>query len=153
MKNFKKKPSWLATKKQPVFSQEFIAVPRLGLGTAIFYNVVAFVMTKRKRTANKSKLDRTDMRTYPVQRSPCITCPFAGKKPLYLAPDQIQKYMENLVGFQGQHICHTTQANVCRGGRDIQIRLLCALGRLSEPTDAAFDRAVQEAMDRSASAT
>lgn len=101
----------------------------------------------------KPKLDRADMRTYPVMQLPCVTCPFAGKKPLYLDADQIQKYMENLVGFQGQHICHTTQANVCRGGRDIQIRLLCALGKLAEPTDAAFDRAIQEALANSVSVT
>lgn len=63
----------------------------------------------------------------------------------------MQKYMENIACFQGQHICHTTQRHVCRGGRDIQLRLLFALGRLSEPTDAAFDRAVQETLFHSAS--
>lgn len=84
---------------------------------------------------NKPKLDPNDMRTYPVQKSPCLTCPFAGKEPLMLS--DYEQYIENLMG-KGQHICHSTQENVCRGGRDIQLQWLYFIGRLDEPTDVAF---------------
>ena len=85
------------------------------------------------------------MRTYPVQKSPCLTCPFAGKKPFILSASNHQKYLENLMG-NGQHICHSTSRNICRGGRDIQLRWLCSIGMLDEPTDEAFDQAVEDSL-------
>lgn len=92
----------------------------------------------------KSKLDRNDMRTYPVQKSACKTCPFAGKEPIQLLPENLSKYLNNLLSLDGQHICHTTQANICRGGRDIQLRILCGIGLLNEPTDIAFEQEVEK---------
>lgn len=95
---------------------------------------------------NKPKLDRNDMRTYPVQKSTCITCPFAGKDPLPLSKESYAKYIENLLG-QGQHICHgSNNTKICRGGRDIQLRWLCAIGMLHEATDTAFDQAVEDTL-------
>ena len=51
-------------------------------------------------------------------------------------------------------ICHSTgpanavhkkppikQARICRGSRDIQLKVMCALGIIEEPTDAAWDKA------------
>ncbi|MEO9124777.1 MAG: hypothetical protein ABI262_08840 [Microcoleus sp.] len=93
------------------------------------------------------KLNRNDMRTYPVQKSPCLTCPFAGKEPLILSASSYQKYLENLIG-NGQHICHSSNNTmICRGGREIQLRFLYAIGMLDEPTDKAFDRAVDDALN------
>lgn len=86
------------------------------------------------------------MRTYPVQKSSCRTCPFAGKEPLIISTSNFIEYLENLMG-NGQHICHSTSRNICRGGRDIQLRWLCKIGMLDEPTDAAFDRAVDDALN------
>ncbi|MEG4286268.1 hypothetical protein QUB68_24365 [Microcoleus sp. A006_D1] len=93
----------------------------------------------------KPQLNPNDMRTYPVQKSPCLTCPFAGREPLILA--DFEQYIENLMG-NGQHICHSTDKNICRGGRDIQLAWLCSVGMLDEPTDAAFDRAIDDACPR-----
>ena len=85
------------------------------------------------------------MRTYPVQQSPCYSCPFAGKKPLEISNKNMVSYIDNLFG-TGQHICHSTQQHICRGGRDLQLRWLCTIGMLDEPTDEAFDRAVEDSL-------
>ena len=89
------------------------------------------------------------MRTYPVQQNPCLTCPFAGKKPLQISAKNMEEYMTNLLG-QGQHICHSSHGTmICRGGRDIQLRWLCLIGMLDETTDEAFDQAVEDALKNS----
>ena len=88
-----------------------------------------------------------DMRDYPVQSQPCPTCPFEGKKPLQLSPESYARYTQNLMG-EGQHICHSSNSTrICRGGRNLQLRWLCATGQLSQPTDEAFNKAVDEAMN------
>ncbi|MEG4047327.1 hypothetical protein [Microcoleus sp. Pol17_C1] len=98
-------------------------------------------------------LDPNDMRTYPVQQKPCKTCPFSGEKPLPLCPSDLAIYYENLMG-NGQHICHSTNnTKICRGGRDIQLKWLCSIGFLAEPTDEAFNEAVNWALKNKESAT
>ena len=94
------------------------------------------------------KLDRNDLRTYPVQNKPCKTCPFAGETPLAVSQSDLLSYYENLLG-NGQHFCHSTKnTQICRGGRDIQLKWLCALGMLDEPTDDAFNQAMKETLER-----
>lgn len=89
-----------------------------------------------------------DMRDYPVQQQPCRTCPFEGEDALELSPESYAGYIQNLMG-QGQHICHSSnRTRVCRGGRNIQLRWLCGTGQLSEPTDEAFNKAVDDAMNK-----
>jgi hypothetical protein len=98
-------------------------------------------------------LDRNDMRTYPVQDKPCKTCPFSGEKPLPLSPSDLVMYYQNLMG-NGQHICHSTNnTKICRGGRNIQLKWLCAIGMLDEPTDDAFNQAVEWALNNNKSTT
>ena len=99
----------------------------------------------RLLTMKKPQLNPNDMRTYPVQQSPCYSCPFAGEKPLEISSENMNGYLNNLFG-HGQHICHSTQQHICRGGRDLQLRWLCAIGLLDESTDEAFDRAVDESL-------
>ena len=90
-----------------------------------------------------------DMRDYPVQPKPCLTCPFEGKEPLQLSANSMARYVKNLMG-EGQHICHSSNATrMCKGGRNIQLRYLYMNGLLSEPTDEAFDKAIDEANPRS----
>jgi hypothetical protein len=92
------------------------------------------------------KLDRNDLRTYPVQEKPCKTCPFAGETPLILPESNLVAYYENLFG-NGQHFCHSVEnTKICRGGRDIQLTWLCSMGMLGEPTDDAFNEAVEWAL-------
>jgi len=98
-------------------------------------------------------LDPNDLRTYPVQEKPCKTCPFSGEKPLPLSPSDLVMYYQNLMG-NGQHICHSTNnTKICRGGRNIQLKWLCAIGMLDEPTDDAFNQAVEWALNNKKSAT
>lgn len=90
-----------------------------------------------------------DMRDYPVQPKPCLTCPFEGKEPLQLSADNMARYVKNLKG-EGQHICHSSNGTrMCKGGRNIQLQYLYTKGMLSEPTDEAFDKAIDEANPRS----
>lgn len=87
--------------------------------------------------------------TREVQQKPCKTCPFAGEKPIQLTRARYLEVVANLFG-NGQHLCHSTNnENICRGGRDLQLRWLCAMGYLSEPTDQAFNEAVEKAMKQS----
>ncbi len=92
------------------------------------------------------KLDRNDLRTYSVQEKPCKTCPFAGETPVRLSESDLVSYYQNLLG-NGQHFCHSvSNTKICRGGRDIQLKWLCAIGMLDTSTDEAFDKAVNEAL-------
>ena len=94
------------------------------------------------------ELNPNDLRTYPVQPKPCLTCPFAGKKPIQLSPNRYQYYLNNLSGLR-QHLCHSANNKaICRGGRNIQLRLFCALGYIPEPTNEAFNQAVNDAMEK-----
>jgi hypothetical protein len=93
-------------------------------------------------------MNRKDLRTYPVQDKPCRSCPFAGSEPVRLLPERYQQILSNLVNSQ-QHLCHSVDNKaICRGGREIQLRWLCSIGALSEPTDEAFDAAINEVMDK-----
>lgn len=78
----------------------------------------------------------------PVQESPCKTCPFSGTNPIQFSPERYNELLINLMG-NGQHFCHSANNQmICRGGRNIQLRYLCAIGALAEPTDKAFDEAI-----------
>ena len=94
------------------------------------------------------KLNRKDLITYPVQKKPCRSCPFAGKEPVRLSNDRYREIFTNLVNSQ-QHLCHSADNKaICRGGREIQLRWLCSIGALSEPTDEAFNAAINKVMDK-----
>lgn len=93
-----------------------------------------------------NNLNPKDLRTYPVQPKPCKTCPFAGEKALPLAPELYAHYVNNLLN-NIQHFCHSANNQmICRGGRIIQLRWLCAMKLLPEPTDECFNAAIDEAM-------
>ncbi|MCT7958862.1 hypothetical protein [Laspinema palackyanum] len=86
-----------------------------------------------------------DLRQMPVQSAPCQTCPFAGQNPIPLEPERYTEYLMNLVKGTGQHLCHSANdEKVCRGGRDIQLRLLYCKGVLEKPTDEAFHKAITQ---------
>ena len=91
-------------------------------------------------------LNPNDLRTYPVQDKPCKTCPFEGETPIQLAPERYVYFINNLAG-NGQHLCHSVKDKaICRGGRNIQLRMLCAMNLISEPTDEAFNEAMEKAI-------
>ena len=82
-----------------------------------------------------------------VQENPCITCPFAGTAPIQLDESSYQAYLEKLLNFESQHLCHSAgNQKICRGGRDLQLRILCLRGLIPSPTDEAFCQATKEAL-------
>jgi hypothetical protein len=83
----------------------------------------------------------TESNFLPGNPNQCDTCIFkhGGYE---LEPEEIGKIYQYLC--QGtQHVCHTNRNYACRGGRDIQLRLLTLLGELSEPTDKELKLAIQ----------
>lgn len=81
-----------------------------------------------------------------VAKHPCGTCPFSGSKPLNLSSDRLGE----IIGYLARgtnHLCHSDQSNetVCRGGRDIQLRHMVALGMIEAPTDEALAKAMRAA--------
>ena len=76
-----------------------------------------------------------------IQKTPCRTCPFAGSDPIALEPESLQGFYQNVAGLHGSHICHSVKKKtICRGGRDITLKVLAVMGLLAEPTDEEFER-------------
>ena len=87
----------------------------------------------------------------PLLKTMCATCPFRPGSPYaHLVPTIAETLTET------SRICHSTgsdnaihqhtgePAAICRGARDIQLKLLHALGFLETPTDEAWDAAHAE---------
>lgn len=92
---------------------------------------------------------RQDLSQMPVQIHPCMTCPFEGEKPLVLTPKSYARYVANIVNLEGQHRCHSANNKMlCRGGRNLLLRVLCAYSLITAPTDAAFSAASIEAISK-----
>ena len=71
----------------------------------------------------------------PIQKTPCKSCPFAGSEPIALEPESLHNYYQNITGLHGSHICHSVKTKtICRGGRDLTLKVLTAKGLLAEPT-------------------
>lgn len=88
----------------------------------------------------------------------CKTCPFRPGSPYaYLADTLAESALS-----AASRICHSTggrnaihpkgtgkPARVCRGARDLQLRLMTALKVIDAPTDAAWSKAFARAKQRS----
>jgi hypothetical protein len=88
---------------------------------------------------------KKDLSTYAVPPECCTSCPFGGKKPINLNLDYLAHLYKQLLKGDSQHICHSRQKAICRGGRTIQLRWFHSIGLLSEPTDEAFNQAIADA--------
>lgn len=77
----------------------------------------------------------------------CATCPFRDGSPYaYLRAD-----LERSALSQSSRICHSTGSNnainkrtglperLCRGARDLQLRMMAGLGIITAPTDEAWN--------------
>ncbi|MEG5006720.1 hypothetical protein QUB17_24175 [Microcoleus sp. B5-C4] len=54
-------------------------------------------------------------------------------------------YYDQLLNGGSQHLCHSAEKTICRGGRTItDDRWFYSLGIIEEPTDQAFNQAVAE---------
>ncbi len=86
--------------------------------------------------------------TMPLMSTMCPTCPFRDGSPTrYLANDLTISALN-----EASRICHSTGTNglkgrtgkpsrLCRGARDIQIKVFYTAGVIAAPTDAAWDEA------------
>lgn len=75
----------------------------------------------------------------------CATCPWRDGSPYA----ELVPTLEASALREGSRLCHSTgnnainartgkPARVCRGARDVQLRVLAGIGFLSQPTDAAW---------------
>ena len=84
----------------------------------------------------------------PIQKTPCKTCPFAGSNPIALEPESLANYYRDVIELQGSHMCHSVkQKTICRGGRDLTLKVLAAMRLLAEPTDLEFERVSLKMLD------
>ena len=84
----------------------------------------------------------------PIQKTPCKTCPFAGSNPIALEPESLADHYRNVIELHGSHICHSVkQKTICRGGRDITLKVLTAMRLLAEPTDSEFESVSLKMLD------
>ena len=84
----------------------------------------------------------------PIQKVPCKSCPFAASDPIALDPDSLADHYRNVIELQGSHICHSVkQKTICRGGRDITLKVLTAMRLLAEPTDEEFENVSLKMLD------
>lgn len=86
-----------------------------------------------------------------VRIQKCSTCPFRHDSPLA----HLQGDLTAQVLTEGNHMCHAEQLQdkeptyVCRGARDIQLRVFCNLGAIKAPTDEAWAEALKAYQDNS----
>lgn len=88
----------------------------------------------------------------PVRASMCATCPFRYGSPYAYLQDDLSRSAMN----DRSRICHSTGSNnainrrtgkkpkLCRGARDLQLKVFAAMGVISAPTDAAWAAKVAE---------
>lgn len=77
------------------------------------------------------------MECYPT---PCKTCPFEGGNPGGI---NVNYYIQNIANFRASHLCHSTDnKTLCRGARNIQIKIAYAIGMIDTPTDEALQAAL-----------
>lgn len=81
-----------------------------------------------------------------VKKKQCKTCPFKEDSPLHeLTPRLITQVTGN-----SNHLCHHPQLSgeiptqICRGARDLQLKIFHQLGVLDEPTDAEWRRVCEK---------
>jgi hypothetical protein len=68
-----------------------------------------------------------------LRKIPCKDCPFY-ESGVPLTPD----YMASVIDYLSEgvnHICHTTNAHVCHGGRELQLQIFTAQGKIKAPTN------------------
>jgi hypothetical protein len=85
------------------------------------------------------------MKTIPVMKEMCATCPFRPGSPYA----DLAEGLAMSAATSASRICHSTGSNaikhrtgrpsrLCRGARDIQLKIFHALGVIDAPTDEAW---------------
>lgn len=90
-----------------------------------------------------------DLRQVPIQPKRCRSCPFGGEQPIDLSPESLAEYTRKVVNLESQHICHSARRTVlCRGGRELMLSVMTARGWISAPTNEAYDKALNRALEK-----
>lgn len=77
-----------------------------------------------------------------LRQNMCAACPFSPSG-IRLSPDYTAKVIDYLS--EGvNHVCHTTNNHVCYGGREIQLKIFVAQGKIKEPTNESLFQAMRE---------
>lgn len=86
-------------------------------------------------------MSRYNINKKPVMPERCKTCPFRND------PELAGKVIERVLTDASQ-MCHSTGwpegTHLCRGARDIQLRVFHAMGVIESPTDEAWDKKRKE---------
>jgi hypothetical protein len=92
----------------------------------------------------------------PVRETQCATCPWREGSPYA----HLREDLERSALSEASRICHSTGSNnainartglperICRGSRDVQLRVLHGIGFLEAPTDAAWEKKWSEIKER-----
>jgi hypothetical protein len=86
------------------------------------------------------KKKKLNVKNWPVMKSHCATCPFGANGD----PELQVRVTYRISKLESSQICHhpalkgKPETHLCRGARDIQLKILCAFGMIEEPTDEAF---------------
>lgn len=77
-----------------------------------------------------------------LRRNPCKDCPFSPEG-ISLSPTSLNRII-NYLSEGTNHICHSTNAHVCHGGRELQLTMFAAQGKIKEPTNESLFEAMRE---------
>lgn len=91
-----------------------------------------------------------------VCQTMCATCPFKPNSKYKHLADDLGRSALN----EASRICHSTGSNnginrrtgkkpmICRGARNLQLKMFAALGVIAEPTDVAWEEAWNKIKDQ-----
>jgi hypothetical protein len=88
----------------------------------------------------RRRKSRRQCNEWPVMKEMCTTCPFGNKGDRHTR----EVVTSQVVQLRSSQICHhpaltgREETHLCRGARDLQLRIMTGLGILPEPTDEAF---------------
>ena len=92
------------------------------------------------------------MKPLKVNKQMCATCPWREGSPYADLRDSLERSALS----QASRFCHSTGSNnainqwtgkperVCRGARNVQLKVLAGIGFLDAPTDAAWEKKARE---------
>ena len=70
-----------------------------------------------------------------INKTACKTCPFEGENPIDISAESKTAITEYVIEGQN-HLCHQDDSNntICRGGRNLFLKVAASAGIISEPT-------------------
>lgn len=81
-----------------------------------------------------------------IRKTPCKTCPFAGKTPVPLSDARFADILGKVINNESHHLCHSDATNhtICNGSLTVAVRAWYALGVIPKPTFEAWYQVLKE---------